>query len=42
MTDPLLDDSHWNVAVTLAPPTGMVTVQVFPEKVVHPVQLRNV
>jgi len=30
---------YWNVAETLAPPTGMVTVQVFPEEDVQPVQL---
>jgi hypothetical protein len=31
--------SYWKVAATLAPPTGMVTVQVFPEEDVQPVQL---
>ena len=30
---------HWNVAETVAPPTGMVTLQVFPEEDVQPVQL---
>jgi hypothetical protein len=34
--------SHWNVAATLAPPTGIVTVHVFTEKDVQPDQLKNV
>jgi len=39
LTDELAPGSHSNVAETLAPPTGTVTVQVLPEEDVQPVQL---